>query len=198
MMFAFGAYALGYILRARRVVTAAEARQRRQDARDEKVFKRYCKRHMTFMRTVASYVEGESIDLPFPGGVLHTLVDGPRDKEHAARLKSWFEHWDAITASYVPRQTSGVSPRHRATKYLRPNQPARYGSSKRGKSERAWANMMTTEQMMPGMFLHTATGPALEHQAKLVGFDPEVVGAVDTKDVHELFKSEIVPLVPKT
>jgi hypothetical protein len=197
----FSAYALGYFARARHVTTAAEARTRRQTARGEKSFKRWCKRHAPLVQELTKFVDkwDGNRDMSFPGGVLHMSVPEEILRQQAKNMKGWLDLW-ADEAALPPRKdmTSGVSPRHRVGKYLRPNQPAQYGSSKRGKQERLWANIMMLEQMMPGAFMHTATGKDLEHQAKLVGFDPERAGEIDARAVAELFKSDIVPLVPKT
>ena len=208
---AMGVFGFGYLLDnvlARHVETAAEARERRQQLADEKLFKRFCKRHRALMQTVANWNwdvvrDGEWFDISILGGTLHMHGKGRQEslKTESESIKGWIEHWaiEAEEHARHPRKTGwtcGVG-RTRRGKYVPSGCPVRYGSSKRGKRERPWANIMTPEQMIPGMFLHTTTGPELERYANLTCFDPEVVGAVDTKTVHELFKSEIEPIVLK-
>lgn len=192
-----GAYAFGYLAQWRRVETAAEARERRQKDLVKKRLRRLWKNQRRLLLGVAAY-DGESLDLPILSGVLH-LCEARREqiKESSTRLNDWIKFWADEVESYVPRQ-KGVKTavRFRRGKYPGTG-PVRYGSSKRGKCKRAWANMPTPEQIMPGVFLQTATGKDLERIAKLTGLNPEVVGAVDTTTVHELFKSEIEPIVRK-
>jgi hypothetical protein len=133
----FAAYALGYLAHARHVETAAEARKRRQVARDEQTFKRWCKRHAEGVRALADF-DGNR-DMSFPGGVLHMSAPEETIRLSAKNAKGWLELW-ADEATYPHRSMKTGHGVARRGKYLRPNQPAQYGSSKRGKVERPWAN----------------------------------------------------------
>jgi len=184
----FGYFAMNYLARFRRVTTAAEARQRRLNARGEKALKRWCKRHPEFMPSI---INGER-EVPFRGGVLHMTADQETLEKAAKNAKAWQALWDDETAHPPRKGTCGVSPRHRVEKYLRPNQPARCGSSRRGKAERPWANPWNSSLL--GAMTSSGKEPELPG---VVGFDPERVGAIPDR-VHELFKSEIGPIVLKT
>jgi hypothetical protein len=187
----FGAYALGYLARARHVTTAAEARVRRQNARGEKTFKRWCKRHAALVDALVANEDG-CPDLPILfGGVLHQATDREILKQQSKNAKGWRELW-ADEATYAPKKgvTCGVSPRHRIGKYLRPNQPAPYGSSKRGKQERPWANGFNASLL--GLF----TSPPRESELpKLASLEPEPIDPVAAYTA--LKSSDIVPLVPE-
>src|SRR5271154_7182234 len=77
MLFTFGAYALGYLARYRHVETAAEARERRLNDREEKALKRLCKRHRSLVDALIAH-DGTALDIPLPGLTLHLRDDEGR------------------------------------------------------------------------------------------------------------------------